>query len=782
MQNPFKHYYCIKQHDITDCGAACLATISKQYGFKTSITKIREVAGTDKQGTNAYGVIKAAEGLGFTAKGVKGNQEAFFSEFPLPCIAHVIVEGSLLHYVVIHKITKKQILVADPAKGIVQYTPDDFFKIWTGVLILMVPNVTFTKGDETKGLFSRFFNLLLPQKKLLVNIFFTSLIYTLLGIAASFYFTFLLDDILQYNLEKTLHVISIGVILLYLFQTLLGAFRSHMVLYLSQKIDIPLILGYYQHVLGLPMNFFGTRKVGEIVSRFMDASKVRDAISGATLTIMIDTLMAIAGAIILYTQNSTLFVIAVIIATIYAVIVFAFNKPIKKVNQEQMEQNAQLTSYLVESLNGIETVKTFNAESEASIKTEGKFIKLLRSIFRGGIINNVRSSISGFTSMVGGVVILWVGAWNVIHGNMTAGQLLSFNALLVYFLDPIKNLINLQPMMQTAIVASDRLGEIFDLELEKGENEDKQIKPTDLKGDICFQNLDFRYGTRALVLNKINITIKQGEKIAFVGESGSGKTTLVKLLMNLYPWENGEITIKGYNVKDINYDALREKIAYISQDIFMFSGTIRENLCLGNKKLEMEEIIEACKMAQAHDFINKFPLRYETNLEENGANLSGGQKQRLAIARAILKKPDIFIMDEATSNLDSIAEKAIERTIETVCNGVTTIIIAHRLSTIKRCDRIYVMEEGRIIETGSHNELMNSRGRYFELWKEQLPDNFENNTAGVNSNTNSLNNFECNKKETINNTVNTLSQVAASTVAPPVVFGIPTIGLEKEDE
>jgi ATP-binding cassette subfamily B protein len=727
MQNPFKRYYCIKQHDITDCGAACLATISKQYGFKTSITKIREVAGTDKQGTNAYGVIKAAEALGFSAKGVKGTHEAFFGEFPLPCIAHVVVDGTLLHYVVIHKITKKQVIIADPARGIIKSTPEDFFKIWTNVLILMVPNVSFSKGNDTKGLFSRFFGLLAPQKRLLVNIFFTSLIYTALGIVASFYFKFLMDDILQYNLEKTLNVISIGIILLYLFQTMLGAFRSHMVLYLSQKIDIPLILGYYQHVLGLPMNFFGTRKVGEIVSRFMDASKVRDAISGATLTIMIDTLMAIAGAVILYIQSPALFGVAVAIAIIYAIIVFAFNKPIKNVNKDQMEQNAQLTSYLVESLNGIETVKTFNAESEASLKTEVKFVKLLRSIFKGGIINNVRSSIAGLTAMTGGVVILWVGAFNVINGKMTVGQLLTFNALLGYFLDPIKNLINLQPMMQTAIVASDRLGEIFDLELEKGKYEEKKIKPTDLKGDICFRDIDFRYGTRALVLSKLNLHISQGEKIAFVGESGSGKTTLVKLLMNLYPWEKGDITIKGYNVKDINFESLREKIAYISQDIFMFSGTVRENLSLGNKDLEMEEIIEACKMAQAHDFINKFPLRYETYLEEDGANLSGGQKQRLAIARAILKKPDMFIMDEATSNLDSIAEKAIERTIETVCKGVTTIIIAHRLSTIKRCDRIYVMEEGKIIETGSHIELMANKGRYFELWREQLPDSMPDN-------------------------------------------------------
>ena len=270
-------YNCIKQHDITDCGAACLATICKQYGFKTPITKIREVAGTDKQGTNAFGVIKAAEQLGFSAKGVKGNQEAFFSEFPLPAIAHVVVDGMLLHYVVIHKITKKEVIIADPAKGIVKYTPDEFFKIWTGVLILLVPNQNFKKGKETKGLFERFFHLLLPQKGLLIQVFLASLIYTALGILGAFYMKALLDDILPYGLMKTLHVLSLGVIGLYILQTILSGFRSHLLLYLSQKLDIALLLGYYEHVLKLPMSFFGTRRVGEIISRFQDAGHVRDA-------------------------------------------------------------------------------------------------------------------------------------------------------------------------------------------------------------------------------------------------------------------------------------------------------------------------------------------------------------------------------------------------------------------------------------------------------------------------------------------------------------------------
>ncbi|MBM7615042.1 peptidase domain-containing ABC transporter [Alkaliphilus hydrothermalis] len=723
LKNPFKKYHCIKQHDITDCGAACLATISKQYGLKIPITKIREVAGTDKQGTNALGVIKAAEQLGFTAKGVKGNQEAFFSDFPLPAIAHVVVDGSLLHYVVIHEITKQEVIIADPAKGLVKYTPEEFFKLWTGVLILMVPAASFKKGDETKGIFKRFFGLLKPQKSLILHIFLASLIYTLFGILGSFYFKFLLDDILQYNLSKSLHIVSIGIIVLNIFKILLNAFRSQLMLYLSQRLDIPLILGYYQHVLELPMNFFGTRKVGEIVSRFMDASKVRDAISGATLTIMIDTLMAIVGGIILYTQNSMLFVITLIIAILYGVIVFAFNKPIKDINRKQMEDNAQLTSYLVESLNGIETLKAFNAERKANIETEIKFVKLLKSVFKGGTIGNFQSSLSGFVASIGGIVILWVGAYNVIQGNLSVGQLITFNALLAYFLDPIKNLINLQPMMQTAIVASDRLGEILDLELEKSPDEDKKIKPNSLKGTIELKNVDFRYGTRQLVLKSINMKIKPGEKIALVGESGSGKTTLVKLLLNFYSWEKGEILINDINVKDISLEKLRERIAYISQDIFLFSGTIKENLLMGDQDAGLEEIIEAAKLSKAHDFINELPLRYETMLEENGSNISGGQKQRLAIARAILKNPDIFIMDEATSNLDSITEKAIERTIDKLSDGVTTIIIAHRLSTIKRCDTIYVMEKGEIIEAGNHEDLMDKQGKYYELWKEQLPNN-----------------------------------------------------------
>lgn len=726
-------YYCVRQHDITDCGAACLATISKQNGYRISISKIREIAGTDKQGTNAYGVIKAAEALGFSAKGVKGNKEAFFGEFPLPCIAHTVVDGSLMHYVVIHKITKKQVIIADPGRGIVKLTPEEFFGEiheegkppkyqWTGILILLTKNETFQKGKETKGLFERFLYLLYPQKKMLLHIFIASLIYTVLGILGAFYYQALLDDILPDSLSQTLLTLSVGVIALNIFKVMLNAFRSHLLLYLSQKLDIALILGYFKHVIQLPMNFFGTRKVGEIISRFNDASNVRDAISGATLTIMIDTLMALGGAAILYTQNTKMFGVALIIVLLYGIIVIAFNKQYKRLNERTMEDNAQLTSYLVESLNGIQTIKAYNAERKADRETEKRFIKTLKSIFDLSWVGNLQTSLKGAVELIGGVVILWVGGVSVINGEITIGQLVTFNSLLVYFLDPVKNLINLQPQMQTAVVAAERLGEILDLEAEKDERENRKLAPEHLEGNITFQNVKFRYGTRKLVLDDISLTINKGEKVAFVGESGSGKTTLTKLLLQLYQPEEGSILMDGNDLKDIQMEVLRERIAYISQETFLFSGTIMENLMLGIDDVTVDDVIEACKLAQAHEFINDMPLRYETMLEENGANLSGGQRQRLAIARAMLKKPDILILDEATSNLDAITEKALDRTINEYCKDMTTIFIAHRLSTIKDCDKIYVLEKGKIIETGTHEELKGSGGRYAMLASQQSLD------------------------------------------------------------
>ncbi|MEH6890186.1 peptidase domain-containing ABC transporter [Bacillus sp. JJ864] len=717
----FSKFRVFKQHDLKDCGPACLAMISHYYGFTTSISKIRCIAGTDLQGTNIKGLMEAGERLGFEVKGVKVTNLEDLKSVLLPAIAHVIVGEGFLHYVVIYKIKNNKIYVADPDKGFVTYSIDEFCQMWTGILVLMSPGKQFQKGKEFQGVFFRFLSLLKEQTNLLLPLFFASIFFNLFGLLGAFYFKFLIDDIVINQLIQTLHIVSIGIIVLYIFKVLLSYFRTHLILYLSRRIDIQLMLGYYRHVVGLPLNFFETRKVGEIISRFMDASKIRDALSTITVTLMIDTVMVLLGAILLYMHSPILFGVTLLLIPLYICIIFMFHKPYQNINREEMESNAKLTSYLVESLNGIATVKSYNAEKEVFFQTESRFVNLLRNVFKRGMLSNLQGSIKMGLELIGGTIILWVGAIQVLKGSMTIGELITYNALLAYFLNPIENLIGIQPIMQSALVAGERLNEIFDLDAEKSEQECNKISPKYLSGKIECLNATFRYGTRKDVLSNISFSIQAGSQVAFVGESGSGKTTISKLLMHYYELQQGDIYYDDYHIKEINRTALRDRIAYVSQESFFFSASIYENLCFGlERQVTLEEVIQVCKQACVHEFISELPLRYETSLEENASNLSGGQRQRLAIARALLKKPDILILDEATSNLDSTTEKQVTDMFQELGKqGVTVIMIAHRLSTIQHANQIFVMEKGNIIEWGSHEELLFYKGEYYRLWKNQ---------------------------------------------------------------
>lgn len=720
-----KKYCCIKQNDTSDCGAACLATILKQFKLEISIAKIRELTCTDSQGTSLYGLVKAAEKLKLKSKTVKTDDyDDIWGQYPKPAIAHVIIDKKISHYVVIHEATKEKIVIADPAKGIVKYKPEEFFDIWTGVVILFTPSDEFEPKKETKSIFERFNGILWAQKSLIVKIFMASIIVTFLGMFGSFYFKFLIDDIVPNKLLDSLGIISMAMIVLAIFKIVIEFLRAMLLMKLSQNMDITLLMSYFRHVVNLPMNFFGTRQIGEIISRFNDASSIREALSAAAITLMIDSIMAIGGAYILYTQSSRLFFLSFIPIVLYLILVVVFKKPIENVNRSYMENNAQLNSYLYEAIEGIETVKAFNGERRVNQETETRFRKFIKSVFKYSYISNLQGSLQGVVQGVFGIAILWSGAIIVLKGDISMGVLISFNSLLAYFIGPIERIIGLQATIQEAMVAGDRLGEILDLNQEKLPNEDQKVNPQEVLGNINFNKVDFRYGARKLVLEGVSLDIKKGEKIALVGESGSGKTTIAKLIMNFYNVEKGEITINDYNILDINREALRDKVSYISQDTFFFSGTIKDNFLFANPMASYKEIVEACKNAHIHDYINSQELRYDTILEENASNLSGGQKQRLAIARALVRNPEILIMDEATSNLDSITEKAIENTIEDCTKNVTSIIIAHRLSTIMKCNRIYVLNKGQIVEEGTHSQLMKERGYYFQLWKTQSDEKY----------------------------------------------------------
>ena len=709
-------YYCIKQLDQNDCGAACLTTIARQYGMKISINKVREYSKTNLRGTTAAGIKMAAEKMGFSAKIIKvKNKDNIKAEFPKPGIAHIF-RDNFPHFIVIHKVTRKYVIVADPSKGLQRWDIEEFKKIWSSILIVMVPNSSFSKTtNKSNGIIEKFINIIKFQKSIILNALIASLLITFLGIIGTFYYRFLIDDVLSNKSRANLFSISLIVVVLMFFKVIIEFFRKLLSNYLSQNIDISILYEYYKHVIDLPVEFFKTRKVGEIISRFNDGSKIRNALSSILLTVMIDIVMALFGGIVLYKQSNRLFLFCFVPIILYSILVLAFKKPLEYVNENMMEYNSKLTSYLIESIEGIELVKSFNAEEKIKLKGEEKFVKFIKSIFKYGYVNILQLSIRNGIKEIYGIVLLWSGAYYVLNGDMSVGTLISFNALLIYFLDPIERVINLQPEIQSAIVATKRINEVLEVEIEKKEDDNNKIQLNSFSGNIEFKDVEFSYANDK-ILNKINIKIESGQKVALIGESGSGKTTIAKMIMNFYDPIKGEIFLDSYNIKDVSKDAIRSNIAYISQDFFFFSGTILENLKFANENVSYEEIIDVCKKVKIHDYINSLPLRYETLLVEKGTNLSGGQRQRLSIARALLAKPKVLIMDEATSNLDSITELAIEDALEELTKNITTIIIAHRLNTIKKCDKIYVLNKGLVVEEGSHEELIKKKKSYYKLY------------------------------------------------------------------
>ncbi|MGM9551656.1 MAG: peptidase domain-containing ABC transporter [Clostridia bacterium] len=714
----------VKQHDIKDCGAACLSMICRYYKLKLPMARFRELIKVDNNGANIYGIVDGAKKLGLKATALQGNADEFIDsvqkkEFSFPVIARVIIDEVLEHYVVVYKMTTRYIYVADPGRGKKKYKYDEFFNIWTGHIVTFEKTANFKEANECKGTLTRFVKLVTNQKKLLVAVFFISLIISLISVLGAFIFQIIIDGIETGQtdgfLGLTLGQICIGIMVLYLFQMIINILRGYFLSVLSKNVDLPLMLNYYNHIADLPIKQLSGRKTGELMSRFNDASSIKDAISSATLSLMLDTLMVVLCVFILYALNPILFFITLFTVIAYAVVVICFLNPIKNINEKLMEENAEVTSYLKESVDGIETVKAFGAENIIKEKTASKFTKFVQKSMKGSIIYTIQDSLSGLVASVGVIILLWCGTMLVMKDIISLGTLITFYSLLGYFLDPIQSLINLQPEIQTAVVAADRLNDILDLETES-ETTDK----LELDNNIDIKNVSFRYGNRELVLQNIDMTIAQGETVALVGESGSGKTTLAKLIMAFYEPEEGQVYIGGKNIAELNSRSVRENIAYISQDVFLFSDSIKNNLTLGNKDIAMEEIEKACKLSMADEFIKKMPMGYNTLIGENGHDLSGGQKQRLAIARALLKKPKILIMDEATSNLDTVTEKSIKETINNLSGDITCIIIAHRLSTIKNCDKIYVMNRGIIVESGNHDELVKKNGLYKKFYNENV--------------------------------------------------------------
>ncbi|WP_017795743.1 peptidase domain-containing ABC transporter [Oceanobacillus kimchii] len=713
-----KKYKYVKQKDQKDCGPASIATVLKQYNSNVSIAKIREVSGTSDTGTNALGIVKGLEYFNFKVKSIKADMNIFKEkDLPYPAIAHIVKDKLLLHFIVILNVGKKKITIADPSEGVKKLTYEEFEEMWTGVVFFCLPNDNYEMVKDKNEQLEQIFKMIISDKKLITHIILASILVILIGIGTSFYFQTIIDSIIPSGAEKTLHIISIALIVSYIFQSLFEYIKNYMLAVLGNRMSIKVMLGYYRHVMNLPMNFFATRKSGEIVSRFMDASKVIDALGSVVLTSIIDVSMVLIVGAVLYFQNQTLFFVTVLTIPIYALIILSFIKWYEKANKQELQDNAHLNSYIIESLNGIETIKASQADESSVRKVDNLFLVYINSMMRTFNIDNLQTLLKRMIQLVSTGVILWIGATLVLDNELSIGQLITFNSLLVYFTDPLLNIINLQPRLQTAKVAAERLNDVMIIDSEMEENENKKISNDIIfDGDIELKDVSFNYPTRREVLKNINISISSAEKIAIVGKSGSGKSTLAKLLVSFYNTTKGEILFNKYNIEDVDKNYLRKKITLVPQKPFFFSGTIYENLTFGiDRDVNLEEIVEVCKKVQIHEFISSLPLRYNSYLEENGDNFSGGQQQRLALARALLRKSKVIILDEATSNVDQFTEKKIMNEILND-KDLTIIIIAHRLSILTNCDSIYVIKDNIIAENGTHKELIEKGGLYYDMW------------------------------------------------------------------
>ena len=710
----------IKQHDITDCGAACLSSISTHYNLKLPIARIRQMAGTDKKGTNLLGMIKAAEKFGFVAKGVKGEFAALY-EIPLPAVAHIIVKKQLQHYVVIYKITKTHVHIMDPGPGkMIQMPIEEFKEQWTGILLLIAPGEHFQTGNQKVSVGMRFWHLLKPHKSILFQALFGAIIYTLLGLSTSIYIQKITDYVLIDGNGNLLNLLSVIMIVLLLLQIFIGTMKSIFVIKTGQKIDAQLILGYYKHLLKLPQRFFDTMRVGEIVSRIGDAVKIRAFINDVAINLIVNVFIVIFSFVLMFTYYWKLAVMMLIIIPLYAIIYAITNRLNKKRERTLMENAADLESQLVESITSVKTIKQFGLEDFANMKTEQRFVKLLSTTYKSAMNSIFASTSSEMVSRVFTIVLLWAGSYFVIDKTITPGELLSFYAIIGYFTGPAMSLIGMNKTIQNALIAADRLFEIIDLEIE---DDSKKIElTTAIIGDIQFKSIAFTYGTRKEVFQDLNLNIKKGEITAIVGESGSGKSTLAALMQNLYPLNGGQISIGKYNLQHVSLESLRRMVAVVPQQLDLFAGNVVENIAVGEAEPDIKKIVDICTNLGLMSFIEGLPEGMMTYLGENGATLSGGQKQRLAIARALYKNPEILILDEATSSLDSASEKYVQDMVAQLrANGSTIIIIAHRLSTVMDADKIIVLENGQLIEEGHHEVLLAEQGKYFELWEKQFP-------------------------------------------------------------
>ncbi|WP_070089559.1 peptidase domain-containing ABC transporter [Merdimonas faecis] len=705
-------FHGIYQHDTKDCGVACLATVCSFYGLKVPLSLIRELEKVNMNGSSIYGICKAADILGIAADAFQGEiKELLYNinetkEISVPLIVHTI-KDDFYHFMVIKKINTKFVWLFDPDRGNVKMKLDSFAKIWTGYFISFTLTSRFKEGNLKKGTYRNYFLLLQKYRKEFLKILGMSLLITGITILSTLMFQHIIDHFMihpNFELMKEVNTIFAIVIGLYILRLGIYIFRGIVAAMLSRDMEKDFLEDFLENLLKVPLSYFDSRKNGEALERLNDIEHIKETLCTTIVNIILDLITAITSGIIILTKSPILFMITCIIISVYIVEVVCFNRVFYGTNREIAQNHGDILAIFKETIDGFTTIKSFAAEKFVKQENNEKIEKLVSSNYKNEKIAFLNRGLSLSIEAIGIIVIFWCGFFFSLKGLVTIGELLVVIILAQNMLIPVRSLIETQDKIQRFVVSIERLNDVV------YENNDTDHEKTKISrysdNAIEISNLFFSYGYSDETLKNINIKVKKGSKVAFVGKSGSGKTTLVNLLLGLRKTEEGEILICGEDINKIDSNSLHKKIAYVPQDIFLFSKTILDNLLLGRNEISEEQLEKIIYDCQLEEIINKKEDGLYTVLSENAHNLSAGERQRIGIARALLQKPDIIIFDEVTSNLDVITEKGIIDMIYRNCQDITCIFIAHRLHTIRKCDEVFVFDTGEIVEVGSANSLI----------------------------------------------------------------------------
>ena len=723
-----------KQLDAMDCGPSCLRMIAKHYGKTYSLQTLRDKSYITREGVSMLGISDAAEAIGFRSMGVRISFEQLMNEAPLPCIAH----WKQNHFIVVYKISKKRngdviIYVSDPARGLIKFTKEEFMKGWAntkeggeekGLCLLLETTPDFyTAEDEklNKSGFKFLFSYLRPFKKIIIQLFLGLLIGSLLQLIFPFLTQSIVDKGINTQDLNFVTLIIIAQLVLIFSRTIVEFIRSWILLHVGTRVNISLISDFLIKLMKLPVAFFDTKMIGDLIQRIGDHKRIESFLTSSTLNILFSFITLVIFGIVLLIYNVNVFIIFLIGSTLYTLWVYMFMKKRRELDNRRFAQLSDNQSNVIQLITGMQEIKLNNCEKQKRWEWEIIQAKLFKVNMASLSLNQYQQAGGVFINEVKNVIITFIVAKAVINGNMTLGMMLAVQYIIGQLNSPINQMISFLQSTQDAKISLERLGEIHSKENEESEEHPKvDILPENKEIDV--DNVFFQYeGPHSpFVLDNVNLNIPEKKVTAIVGTSGSGKTTLIKLLLGFYNPTKGKITLGDLYLDNVSNHVWRDKCGVVMQDGFIFSDSITNNIAVSSEIPDKKKILNAVKVANIQDFIESLPLGYNTKIGQNGVGLSQGQKQRILIARAVYKNPEFLFFDEATNALDANNERVIMENLEQFFKGRTVVVVAHRLSTVKNADQIVVLEKGKIVEKGTHAELSKMKGAYFELVKNQL--------------------------------------------------------------